>query len=640
MKKTLFFMTILISTVFLCGCNPEPAPAALSIVSINPSADATDVEIETAISAVFSEEIDVNTVHSQSFAVTSPLVTIEGTLDVQSDTVTFTPSAPLENDTPYMVTISTHVRSLSGTTMYSPYCWSFTTFPPSPYLVWSVPAPDSTGVALDTAITASLSKEIDSSSVTPQSFSVSEGETVIAGALSVEGGEISFLPSHDLSLETLYTVRLTTAISDLSGIGMASPYEWSFMTRGKIWQTPALIETENTGDAENLTLAVCGSGAAIAVWGQRDGSDMYIWANHYDPDTGWGTAEIIQNSTTWSGAYPEVAMNDSGDAMAVWLQYDNGKGYVFANSYIAGTGWGWAQQIDTGTQSASNPAIAMDGSGNVIAAWEQWDGTYYNIHANRYDTVTGWSGAELIRSDSGNSLEPCVTTDAHGNTAVGWHGPQGSSSMVYVRQYISGSGWNTPIPLGGGDQIQVAMYGNRYIIAVWSAWDGIKHDLWSKTYAPGSGWGTSELVETCDEGDLCDPLLDSDDAGNAVVVWRQFDGLLWSTWANIFTPGLGWTADTAVESDDENETNSPHAAIGPDGSAMAVWIQKHKTRMSVWSSLYAPETGWGAAALVETDNIGTADTPRVGMSSSGDAIAVWSQDDGTVKNIMAGQYTY
>ncbi len=41
----------------------------------------------------------------------------------------------------------------------------------------------------------------------------------------------------------------------------------------------------------------------------------------------------------------------------------------------------------------------------------------------------------------------------------------------------------------------------------------------------------------------------------------------------------------------------------------------------------------GQREVIETDNAGNASSPQIAMDSSGNAIAVWHQDDGTRNNI-------
>jgi hypothetical protein len=47
---------------------------------------------------------------------------------------------------------------------------------------------------------------------------------------------------------------------------------------------------------------------------------------------------------------------------------------------------------------------------------------------------------------------------------------------------------------------------------------------------------------------------------------------------------------------------------------------------------------WGTAKLIETDNAGNALVPEVAIGPSGNALAVWSQSDGTRSNIWSNRF--
>ena len=77
-------------------------------------------------------------------------------------------------------------------------------------------------------------------------------------------------------------------------------------------------------------------------------------------------------------------MDGSGNAIAVWHQYDGSPNSIYNNRYDASSGsWSTAELISTG--NAFNPQVAVDGSGNVIAVWKQYDGSYYSTWSNRFE---------------------------------------------------------------------------------------------------------------------------------------------------------------------------------------------------------------------------------------------------------------
>ena len=77
-------------------------------------------------------------------------------------------------------------------------------------------------------------------------------------------------------------------------------------------------------------------------------------------------------------------MNPNGNVIAAWYQNDGTRNNIWANKYVAGTGWQTPELIETNVGNASSPQVAMDPNGNAIATWQQNDGTRNNIWANRY----------------------------------------------------------------------------------------------------------------------------------------------------------------------------------------------------------------------------------------------------------------
>jgi len=114
------------------------------------------------------------------------------------------------------------------------------------------------------------------------------------------------------------------------------------------------------------------------------------------------------------------------------------------------------------------------------------------------------------------------------------------------------------------------------------------------------------------------------------------------------TPGNGpaptsatksWGTAALIETDNAGGAINPQVAFDASGNAVVVWQQSDGTRYNIWSNRYTASTGlWGTAALIETDNAGDANNPQVAIDASGNALAVWSQSDGTRYNIWSNMY--
>ncbi|MBI5055613.1 MAG: hypothetical protein HZB61_03225 [Nitrospirae bacterium] len=424
-----------------------------------------------------------------------------------------------------------------------------------------------------------------------------------------------------------------------------SPVQDPVVITPKSWGTAELIETDSTGDALSPQIAFDSSGNAIAVWEQWGGSTYSILANRYTSGSGWGTPELIETDDTGDALNPTITFDSSGNAIAVWEQWDGSTYSILANRYTSGSGWGTPELIETDdTGDASRPQVAADSNGNAIAVWEQWDGSTNNIWANQFTTSSGWGTAELIETDdTGDAFRPQIAVGPNGNAIADWYQSDGLINNIWANRYTAGSGWGTAGLIetdDAGDALNptIAVDSNGNAAAVWEQWDGLMNSIWANRYTAGSGWGTAGLIETDDTGNASRPQVAVDSNGNAIAVWYQWDGSTNNIWTNRYTAGSGWGTAGLIETDNTGDASRPQVAVDSNGNAIAVWYQSDGSTNNIWTNRYTAGSGWGTAGLIETDNAGNALNPRMAVDSNGNAIAVWQQHDGLINSIWTNSY--
>ena len=358
------------------------------------------------------------------------------------------------------------------------------------------------------------------------------------------------------------------------------------------WRTTTLIETDNSGDAMYPQVVIDPSGNAVAVWKQSDGTRYNIWSNRYIFGVGWGTATLIETDNSGNTFAPQIAVDPSGNAVAVWQHYDGTRHNIWSNRYIFGVGWGTATLIETDNSGNTfAPQIAVDPSGNAVAVWYQYDGARYHIWSNQYTSGTGWGTEELIETDTRSAFSPQVAVDSSGNAVAVWHQDDGTRYNIWSNRYTSGTGWGTATPIetdnsGDATAPQVAVDPSGNSVAVWFQDDGTRYNIWSNRYTSGTGWGTATLIETDNSGDATVPQVAVDPSGNAVVVWNQDDGTRYNIWSNRYTAGVGWGPATLIETDNSGDATVPQVAVNPSGNAVAVWQHYDGTRYNIYSNRY------------------------------------------------------
>ena len=146
--------------------------------------------------------------------------------------------------------------SSSGTTT--------TTDTTPPTVSSTIPANNATDVATNTAISATFSEAMDSTTITTSAFTVSGGVT---GTVSYTGTTATWTPSANLSYNTTHTATITTGARDLAGNAMATTYSWSFTTG----PAPGSLDTTFDSDGKVTTAIGSGNDLALAIAIQSDG---------------------------------------------------------------------------------------------------------------------------------------------------------------------------------------------------------------------------------------------------------------------------------------------------------------------------------------------------------------------------------
>ena len=183
-----------------------------TVSGITPEDSATNVEINTVITAAFNEAMDNSTITTDSFTLSGSAVSGTITYDPAAYIATFTPSANLEYNHQYTATLSTAITDEAGNPLSEAYSWSFTTEsapnqPPeadfyyTPFLKTSVweryPAVDE-AVSFD----VSLSKDTDGDIV---SYIWDFGDGTTSSGMMI---------THTYSTVGDYTVNLTVIDND------------------------------------------------------------------------------------------------------------------------------------------------------------------------------------------------------------------------------------------------------------------------------------------------------------------------------------------------------------------------------------------------------------------------------------------
>lgn len=150
-------------------------------------------------------------------------------------------------------------------------------------------------------------------------------------------------------------------------------------------------------------VVVAPDGTVTAVWTRSDGTNFRIQSANRTPNGPWSAAQTV-SPAGMSASGPALAVDSSGDVVAAWSQNDGTNLRINAAFQSPGPGqsFGAPTVVSDPGHDASNVSVSMDNSGNALTAWERSDGTNLRVQtATRSPGSSGSFGAITTLSDPG-----------------------------------------------------------------------------------------------------------------------------------------------------------------------------------------------------------------------------------------------
>jgi len=195
---------------------------------------------------------------------------------------------------------------------------------------------------------------------------------------------------------------------------------------GTGWQATVSLGSSTDEVLSAPQLAFDAGGNAIVVWQQFNSTPWLfsVWANRYQAGGGWSGAQLLEHDDVGDHSDPAIAMDPAGNAMAVWAYNDGHIVGIQASRYVQGTNtWTAPEDINARVGNAMVPSVAMDSTGNAIAVWVEGDGgPYFSLWTNRYIAGSGWGTIELVEYNDGDvggtGMWPQIAIDNTDGSAI------------------------------------------------------------------------------------------------------------------------------------------------------------------------------------------------------------------------------
>jgi hypothetical protein len=198
---------------------------------------------------------------------------------------------------------------------------------------------------------------------------------------------------------------------------------------------------------------------------------------------------------------PHVAIDNRGDAVAVWIRHELGKSHYspFVQAAYRLTGHAWQAPADlsavVSSHGANEPQVAISNKGEPIVVWEEsnGDGTSEIECATRGRGFLVWR-APVTLSVPGQVSAPQLSVDAEGEAMAVWsqYQPSGGETVESALRASASSGWTAPLGLSEAgqtsDDARVALSAPGQAIAAWLRTSGGPYMVQEAVATvPGSG---------------------------------------------------------------------------------------------------------------------------------------------------------
>jgi hypothetical protein len=336
-------------------------------------------------------------------------------------------------------------------------------------------------------------------------------------------------------------------------------------------------------------------------------------------------------------AGPQIAVDPAGDAVAVWSRFNGANQIVQAASRPAGGVWSGAVDISVAGGDAVEPQVAIDGSGNAVAAWSRNGGLRTVVQAATVAAGGGWSAPADLSNPEGSATTPQVAIDADGEAVVVWSCFNGLNQIVQAASRPAGGGWSgaVDISVAGGDAVepQIAIDGSGNAVAVWSRNGGANFIVQSSTRPAGGSWSSPTDLSAAG-GPAGEPRVAIGASGEALVVWSRNDG------ANLIVQSAAraaagtWSQAVDLSTAGSN-SDEPQVTLASGGEAIAVWTRDTAGFNTVAQTTLRPAGGSWAPATNLSSGSSIATAPQVAVDRAGDAIVVWSDSAASPSVILS-----
>jgi hypothetical protein len=233
-----------------------------------------------------------------------------------------------------------------------------------------------------------------------------------------------------------------------AGVGNVDIFAQRISAAGTaMWPANGLAACAATGDQLLPAITADGVNGAIIAWGDNRGPDQEIYAQRMLASgmPMWATDGVALTNVTGMQTLPAIASDGAGGAIVAWEDDRNGGDTdVFAQRIASGGAPQWtANGVQVaGTANTTTPVMVPDTAAGALVVWtdERNGANNTDVFAQRLDSLGApqWTpNGVTVCGAAGAQLFPAIAPDGAGGVVIGWEDARSDADDVFAQRLDS-----------------------------------------------------------------------------------------------------------------------------------------------------------------------------------------------------------
>jgi hypothetical protein len=167
----------------------------------------------------------------------------------------------------------------------------------------------------------------------------------------------------------------------------------------------------------------------------------------YRGDAGW-SPELTLNPEHATASNPVIGADSEGRVHVVWEDTRRGGRDLYAIHFLEGQ-WTPEERLTRLPTQSLEACLAVDAKGTAHLAWSDNRNDYYDVYYRRWTPETGWSAHERLTIDPSDATDPALAVDRSGNAHLVWTDNRDGNREIYYMQRPPDEPWEPNGPGNG-----------------------------------------------------------------------------------------------------------------------------------------------------------------------------------------------